>query len=78
MRLGLVVGLCVAIFGGVYLLMGRTPEDRLAVKPPREAALDRPPARRTQGVKAARHTTSSFGRYAPLFERLRASLVPRA
>ena len=56
MRLGLVAALCLAIFGGVYLLMGRTPEDRVVVPtPPAEAK-----ASPRQGLLAARspHATS--------------------
>lgn len=64
MRLG-VAALCVAIVGGVYLLMGRTPDDGRAVLPPSEAALEEPaveepafddgfPLRPRKRVKAAR------------------------
>ncbi len=43
MRLG-VAALCVAIVGGVYLLMGRTPDDGRAVLPPSDAAPAEPAA----------------------------------
>lgn len=54
MKLGL-VALVVTIFGGVYLIAGRAPEDRLVVKPKRDGALERAQPRRMQGVKAVRH-----------------------
>jgi hypothetical protein len=53
------VGLCVAIFGAVYLLVGRTPEDRVVVAPKREAAL---PAMKPR-VKAVRHRKAALPRF---------------
>jgi hypothetical protein len=47
------VGLCVAIFGAAYLLVGRTPEDRLVAAPRQEAAQ----------VKAVRHRRSALPRF---------------
>lgn len=44
-------GLCVAIFGAAYLLVGRPPEDRVVMPPKREAA----PPRAEPRVKAVRH-----------------------
>lgn len=53
------VGLCVAIFGAAYLLVGRTPEDRLVVAPKREAVA---PKREAQ-VKAVRHRKATLPRF---------------
>jgi hypothetical protein len=56
MRLGAVVALAllaVGIFGGVYLAVGRTPQDRVLTVPPAREAAELPPLR-TQ-VKAVRH-----------------------
>jgi hypothetical protein len=62
-----VVGLCVAIFGAAYLLVGRAPEDRLVAAPEREAAAPEreaaAPERRTQGVKAVRHRKPALPRF---------------
>lgn len=54
MRLGLVAALCLAIFGGVYLFMGRTPDDRVVAAPPREASPAEPKAPQRQRVLATR------------------------
>ena len=53
------VGLCVAIFGAVFLLVGRTPEDRLVVAPKPEAAQSTIEPR----VKAARHRKAALPRF---------------